>query len=74
MQDRQDNLQAKTPLEQNQSASAIPSEETAWREPSSLARWSDSTSTLAWPQWERDKRPYYLPVKGKFLVSTAIAT
>lgn len=74
MQDRQESLQAKAPLETNQSASAIPSDETAWRQPSGLARWSAPTSTLAWPQWEHGKRPYYLPVKGKFLVSTAIAT
>ena len=74
MQDRQDNLQTKAPSERKPSDTAIPNDETAWRGPRSLARWSEPTSKLVWTQWQRNKRPYYLPVKGKFLVSTVIAT
>ena len=74
MQDRQDSFQADSPLERKQSDMAIPVDESAWREPSSAARWSEPTSAYAWTRWQRTKRPYYLPVKSKFLVSTLIST
>ena len=74
MQDRQDSFQADNPLERKQSDMAIPVDESAWREPSNAARWSEPTSAYAWTRWQRTKRPYYLPVKSKFLVSTLIST
>jgi len=74
MQDPQDSLQAKSPLEQNPLDTAVPTDETAWREPSTAAHLTDQISNQVWPHWQRSKRPYYLPVKGKFLVSTAFAT
>ena len=74
MQDAQDRLQAKALPARNQSEVLIPTDDTAWREPSTVARLSEKSSKLTWPHYQRSKRPYYLPVKGKFLVSTAIAT
>ena len=74
MQDRQDSLQAKTRLERQQSDTVIPLDETEWREPGSIALWSEPTSGLAWDRVRRSKRPYYLPVKSKFFISTLIST
>ena len=74
MQDRQDSVQAKSWLEQKRPDTAIPFDESAWREPSSIARWSEQTSIFASSQSRRSKRPYYLPVKSKFFLSTLIST
>ena len=74
MQDQNDSLRANGSLKRKQSDTVIPSDETSWREPSIVARWSEPTFNFTWPQWQRSKRRYYLPVKGKFIVSTLFAT
>src|SRR5512147_3264158 len=75
MQNARDIIHAKAAQEQNRSGSAIPADDANWREPSTVARPFEKTSKRIWlPHWQRTKRAYYLPVKGKFLVSTAIAS
>jgi poly-beta-1,6-N-acetyl-D-glucosamine synthase len=74
MQDPQDSLQANAPLEKHRSDTTIPTDETAWREPATAGRLAEKSTNLTQLRWQRRKRPCYLPVKGKFLVSTVIAT
>jgi len=72
MQDPQDRLQVKVPPEWNYRDTSIPGDQTAWREPGASRAGNSRITTQ--PRWQRSKRPYYLPVKGKFLFSTTIAT
>ncbi len=74
MKDSQDSLRGKAPLEQKPLDTPIPDNDSAWREPTTAAHQTESASNRAWLHYQRRPRPYYLPVKSKFLISTAIAT